>query len=728
MLTLRARAVLWGILIFALAATAYTPALRGGFIWDDDDYVTDNPTLINLDGLGRIWLEFGATPQYYPLVHTTFWIEYHLWQLHPFGYHLTNVLLHAVNALLLWAILRRLAVPGAWLAAAIFAAHPVHVESVAWITERKNVLSGAFYLSSMLLYLRFAGIGSDRPSGRRRWVYFVSALLLFACALLSKSVTCTLPAALVLLLWWRRERLRASDLWPLIGWLAIGLLMGLTTVWMEKHHVGTRYIDWSLSPVDRCLIAGRAVWFYATKLLWPAKLTFFYPRWHIDAGLWWQYLFPLATVTVIAALWRLRRRLGKGPLVAVLLFVGTLTPALGFVDVYPMRFSFVADHFQYLASASLIALGAALLAALVRLRAPAGRVRWALQRIVPTALLLILATLSWRQTRIYHSLDTLWSDTVAKNPDAWMARYNLGTLRLNQSRLDEAVLHLQQAARLQPDYLLAHSNLGLALARQGHLDRAEVAYRNAINVKVSYWQPSHFAAAYTHLANTLVARDQLDEAVTQLEHALRLQPDSLAARLRLARVFHQQGNTDQAIAQYRLAARTHPQSIDAQYALATTLARAGRLAEAVGSYRRALHLAPDYAEAHTNLASALVATGQVDQAIASYQRAIDLAPDYPDPHYNLAWTLATSPVDRVRDGPRAVELARKACEMTDHRSVAALDVLAAAYAEAGQFDQALATAQQAARQAAASGDPVFADQIAARARLYQARRPYRHAP
>jgi len=361
MLTPRARAILWGILILALAATAYAPALRGDFVWDDDDYVTDNPTLTNLDGLRRIWLEFGATPQYYPLVYTTFWIEYHIWQLHPFGYHLTNVLLHMVNALLLWAILRRLAVPGAWLAAAIFAVHPVHVESVAWITERKNVLSGAFYLSSMLLYLRFAGIGPDRPSGRRRWAYFVLALLLFACALLSKSVTCTLPAALVLLLWWRRRRLRASDLWPLIGWLVVGLLMALTTVWMERHHVGTRYIDWSLSPLDRCLIAGRAVWFYAAKLLWPAKLTFFYPRWHIDAGLWWQYLFPLAAVAVIAALWWLRSRLGKGPLVAVLLFVGTLTPALGFVDVYPMRFSFVADHFQYLASAGLIALGAAFL-------------------------------------------------------------------------------------------------------------------------------------------------------------------------------------------------------------------------------------------------------------------------------------------------------------------------------------------------------------------------------
>jgi len=728
MLTGRVRTILWGSLIVALVLAAYTPALRGGFVWDDDDYVTDNPTLTNLDGLRRIWLEFGATPQYYPLVYTTFWIEYHLWQLHPFGYHLTNVLLHAVNTLLLWAILRRLAVPGAWLAAAIFALHPVHVESVAWITERKNVLSGAFYLSSMLFYLRFAGIGPDRPSGRRRWACYATALLLFACALLSKSVTCTLPAALVLLLWWRRDRLRTSDLWPLIGWLAIGLLMAVTTVWIEKHHVGTSYIDWSLSPVDRCLIAGRAVWFYAAKLFWPPNLTFFYPRWQIDAGLWWQYLFPLAAVTVIAALWRLRRRLGKGPLVAVLLFVGTLTPALGFVDVYPMRFSFVADHFQYLASAGLITLVTAVLATLARLGAPAGSVRSTVQFVVPTALLAVLATLTWRQARIYHDLDTLWSDTVAKNPDAWMARYNLGTLRLNQSRLDEAVLHLQQAARLQPGYLLAHSNLGLALARQGHLDSAEVAYRNALNVKVSYWQPSHFAAAHINLANTLIARDQLDDAVTHLEHALRLKPDSLAARLRLARVHHQQGKTDQAVAQYRLAAKKHPQSVDAQYALATALTRAGRFAEAVDFYRRTLRLAPDFAEAHTNLASALVAIGQVDQAIASYQRAIDLAPDYPDPCYNLAWTLATSPIGQIRDGPRAVELARKACELTDYRNVAALDVLAAAYAEAGQFDQALATARQAARLAAAGDDHAFADQITARARLYQARRPYHSAP
>ena len=246
-------------LIILITVLVYVPALRGGFIWDDDFYVTKNQALTSLEGLSRIWFELGATPQYYPLVHTSFWIEYHLWGLAPFGYHLVNVLLHAASAVLVWRILHHLGVPGAWWAAAIFAIHPVQVESVAWITERKNVLSGVFYLAAVWTYLRFRSLEEAAPAvgGRRRFYLWTAAL--FVCALLSKTVTCTLPAALLLIVWWKRGRIGRRDLLPLLPLLVVGVVFGLVTAWMEKHHVGAEGEEWALSFLDRCLLANGAV-------------------------------------------------------------------------------------------------------------------------------------------------------------------------------------------------------------------------------------------------------------------------------------------------------------------------------------------------------------------------------------------------------------------------------------------------------------------------------------
>jgi hypothetical protein len=345
--------------IVCLTLLVYAPAISAGFIWDDDHYVTENMTLRSLAGLKQIWLDPKATPQYYPLVHTGFWVEYHLWGLDPKGYHLVNVLLHAANAVLVWLVLKRLGVPGALWAALIFALHPVHVESVAWVTERKNVLSTLFYLSAMLAYWRFwPADGAQPQTGAWRW--YGLALLLFVFALLSKTVTCSLPAAILLIRWWKTGRLASRDWLLTAPMFAVGLALALLTVYLEKHHVGAQGEEFTWSYLDRVLIAGRAIWFYAGKLIWPSNLIFIYPRWNIDASVWWQYVFPLAAAGVVLALLVLRNRLGRAPLTAVLFFIGTLTPALGFFDVYPMRYSFVADHFQYLASLGLIVLFAGL--------------------------------------------------------------------------------------------------------------------------------------------------------------------------------------------------------------------------------------------------------------------------------------------------------------------------------------------------------------------------------
>ncbi|MCP4901658.1 MAG: O-GlcNAc transferase, partial [bacterium] len=345
----RSRAILGAVLLLVLTASAYFPVVSCGFIWDDDAYVERNGNLQGVRGLYRIWFDVTATPQYYPMVHTTYWFEYQLWELKPAGFHVTNVLLHWIAAVLLWRILSLLNVPGAWLIAAVFGLHPVHVESVAWITERKNVLSAVFYLGSALAYLR-CKLGSGS-----RWLSTVS-LLLFVAALLSKTVTATLPAALLLILWWKRERLCREDVRELLPFFALSLAFGMLTAWLEVHHVGALGDEWSLTFLERTLLAGKIVCFYIWKLLWPSNLTFIYERWNANFHSAWQLAFPAAVTAVLLTLWGLRNRLGRGPLVAVLFFIGTLFPALDFFDVYPMRYSFVADHFQYLASIGIIAL------------------------------------------------------------------------------------------------------------------------------------------------------------------------------------------------------------------------------------------------------------------------------------------------------------------------------------------------------------------------------------
>ena len=467
-----------GVALVLFALVAYYPAIEAGFIWDDDAYVIANPTLRTVDGLKRIWLEPMASPQYYPLVFSSFWIEYHLWDLHPRGYHLVNVLLHAANGILLWLILRRLHLPIAWFVAALFVLHPVHVESVAWITERKNVLSGFFYLSAALAYFRFAPLEQTPMNfaGRRGW--YVLALILFVCALLSKTVTCSLPAALLLVLWWKRPKLAWREVAALIPFFAAGIALALVTVWMEKYHVGAGK-DWHLTPVERLLVAGRALWFYAGKLVWPANLSFIYPRWEIDPGAGWPYLFPAAALAVLIGLWLARRRLGKGPLVACLFFAGTLFPALGFIDVYPMRFSFVADHFQYLASIGLLALFAAAGAALLGKLAPKQPI---IGPAVGAGCLIVFAVLTWAQAEVYTDLKTLWTDTLEENPGCWLAHNNLGQILFLQKRYDEARRHHEEAVRLKPDDPYHQFNLGKDLWFQEKVGEATRAFAESVRL------------------------------------------------------------------------------------------------------------------------------------------------------------------------------------------------------------------------------------------------------
>ncbi|HZM03712.1 MAG TPA: tetratricopeptide repeat protein [Candidatus Saccharimonadales bacterium] len=663
-----------GLLLVCLVAVAYFRALGCGFIWDDDQYVTENPALRTLAGLRHIWFTPSATPQYYPLVHTSFWLEYHLWGLAPLGYHLVNVLLHGLAAWLFYKTLLRLRVPGAWLAAAIFALHPVMVESVAWVTERKNVLSAVFYFASALAYFRFNPPEEAKIPGKPQWKWHGLALLFFAAALLSKTVTCSLPATLLVVYWWKRGKVRWPDARPLLPFFAIGACLGLVTAWMERHHVGAEGADWTLSVAQRFLIAGRALWFYAGKLVWPARLTFIYPRWDVDAGQWWQWLFPAAALAALAALWFMRHRVGRGPLAAALVFAGTLGPALGFINLYPMRYSFVADHFQYLAAIGLITLFAG------------WAVRW--PRWGVALLLATLGALTWLQTGMYRDAETLWRTTLVRNPNALIARSKLGVILLQQGRVEEAAAQFRAVLQAQPGSVDPLCNLGMILFQNGKTGEAEACFQKALEIAPNY------DMAHNGIGSVLLRQGHVDEAMDHFQRAVDLNPLNISARLNLGLALVQKNKWDDAAFQFE----------------------------------KCLDLDPESAPAHANLGDLFLKEGRVADSLVQYQAALALQPANPAILNDLAWIRAANSQARFRDGPEAVRLAERACQITDYRVPVILNTLAAAYAEAGRFEDAVATAEKARQAVLAMGHPEAAAQVLHSIQLYQSRQPYHESP
>ncbi|MDQ6859662.1 MAG: tetratricopeptide repeat protein [Verrucomicrobiota bacterium] len=500
---------IFSVALFAATALAYLPAWHGQPIWDDEAHMT-RPELRSLGGLARIWIEPGATQQYYPVVHSAFWLEHKLWGDAVLPYHSVNIALHAGSALLLFHILRRLKIKGAWLAAAIFALHPVHVESVAWISELKNTLSGFCALSAVVCYLRF--------DLSRRALPYIAALVLFSLGLMAKTVIATVAPALLVLFWWQRGKiLWRRNVLPLLPFLVAGIVASWVTVWMERTQIGAQGRDFDFSFIERCLIAGRAFWFYLAKLLWPAKLIFVYPRWQSSGSVWWQYLFPLAALGLVAALWCVRRHT-RAPLAAILIFGGMLFPALGFVNVFPFLYSFVADHFQYLASIAIISLGAA---GIMRLPRPA---------MIASSVVLLgsLAARTFQQCHSYAGAEKLYRDTIAQNSSAWMPHNNLANLLVRSGRVDEAIVHYRDALGLRPNYVEARYNLGNALLRQGDVPGAIAQCEAAVTLDAKS------AEAHNNLANALKQAGQLSAALEHYETALALQPKSFLIANNLA--------------------------------------------------------------------------------------------------------------------------------------------------------------------------------------------------
>jgi hypothetical protein len=504
------------IAIIAATAIAYIPAMRAGYVWDDDKYVTDNPLVLEPDGLYRMWFSQDSPSQYFPMVFTSFRLEHILWGLNPLGYHITNVILHIINAVLLWLLLRYLSIPAAWLIAAIFALHPVQVESVAWIAERKNLLMTSFFFLSVFAYLRIVNL-SDKS--RHKWLLYLLSLLLYAAALLSKTTACTMPAVLVLILWIKRIPLGIKRWLEIIPYVILGLAMGLLTLWWELHHQGTARLELGMGILGRILLASRAIWFYLAKLIWPVNLSFSYPKWGINPSDPLQYLWTLACLAGGFCLWFWRKQVGRKTIAAVVFFVATLLPMLGVFPLYTFRYSYVADHYQYMAIVGPIALVSAGGCVLIRNR---GRLLRNLAVIIAGSVLVTLGILTWNQSLAYKDEKTLWEDTLRKNPQSFMAYNNLGVILYSNCEFDKAVTYFRKAIQIYPEYPEGCNNLAYALATLPHLKESNADEPIHLALRAIKFNKHADSSFLDTLAVAYASAGQFDKAVITAQKALDL--------------------------------------------------------------------------------------------------------------------------------------------------------------------------------------------------------------
>ncbi|MGA2507112.1 MAG: tetratricopeptide repeat protein [Chitinispirillaceae bacterium] len=646
---------IFGLILFVITLSAYQPVWNGTPIWDDELNMT-SPGLRSLGGLAQIWTRFGATQQYYPLVHSVWWAAYHVWGDSPSGYHLLNILLHVLSALLLVRILRKLGVRGAWLAGGIFALHPVMVESVAWITELKNTLSGIFFLGAALAYLTFT-------DGRKRQWYVLSSGL-FILGLLSKTAIAPFPLAMLAVVWWKRGRLSwRRDIVPLLPFVMAGILSGLVTFHVERTFVGAEGRLFSFSFIERCLIAGRVIWFYLSKVFWPVNLVFIYPRWAVNAGVWWQYLFPIAALLGGGLLWAVRGR-WRSPPAVFFYFTMMLLPVIGFFNVYAFLFSFVADHWLYYAAIGPIAMSAGLIDR--ALGSVKGERRF-LKPVTIGVLLTVLGLLTWKQSGMYADAETLYRTTIRKNPACWMAYnnlglimnrigrtdeavafyrkaleinplsaescYNLGTLLAKTGQVDEATLYCRKAIAINPNHVEAYNNLGNILMQTGQMNEAVGCYRKALEINPLS------AESYYNLGTLLAKTGQVDEATLYCRKAIAINPDYLEAYNNLGNILMQTGQMNEAVGCYRKALEINPGNVEACINLGNIAWQNGRRDEAVARYRKAVEINPRCAECYNNLGNVAVETGRTEEAMACYQKALEISPGYVEAHINMGGIL-----------------------------------------------------------------------------------------
>lgn len=727
------RAVLAGLALTIGIVLVYAGSLSGQFLWDDNLHISDNPTIVGPLGLKEIWTS--ARALYFPLVLTNFWVQHAIWGLDPLGYRIVTLLFHIAATLLLWRVLRRLQIRGAWLGAALWGLHPVQVESVAWICELKNTQSAVFFLAAVWAWTRWLeSKAADAPGlGARR--FYVFTLVFAVLAILSKPSTVMLPVALGLCGWWLRRQIVWREAVLLAPFFALSALAAGWTIWEQKFNSGAIGPEWQQSFLERLAIAGRVVWFYLGKLLWPEPLIFIYPRWQIDPGRALSFLPIAGVATGLLVLWW--RRSGRAaPLTfAAFYFVVLLFPVLGFFNVYFFRYSYVGDHFQYLASIGPLAFIGAAIASLQRRAAAA----------LSALGLIALAGISAREALNYRSSEALWRHTVAENPDATMAWLNLaelvgregrhaeakalyrralqnnprdadawndlGVLHIatarpelalplfehslaldpNQpdphnnlanalqelGRYEDAVRHHRRALELDPQLADAHAGLAIALLETGAAGEARRSFEAAVALKPD--DPrlrDNFATGLRKLGD-------FEAALEQHERALQAKPDAAAYRANRAVTLSAAGRHREALTEFEHALRLEPSAATLRGHYATALERAGRPDEALGERARTAAALPQSPQAQLNYGTALVTAGRTSEAIAYFQRAVDLAPSLLPARQNLATALAAR--GRWQDAiPHFQTIAE-----VQPRSASARTQLAIALVNAGELAAAL---------------------------------------
>ena len=622
------------LLIIVLTVLAYLPVMHGGFVWDDDSWTTGIKGLLrDVSGLRSMWCQLTALQQYYPLSGTTFWLDYHLWGFWTLPYHAENVLLHAASAVLFWQLLRRLETPGAWLAGAVFALHPVMVESVGWITERKNVLSLVLYLGALLAYGRFNSFWKEDNGSRarHRGAY---ALALFLClgALLAKTTAFSLPAVIMLIGWWKRGHIRWRD----------DVLPTLANV-----YVGDRVLlDDSLAGENARRRSGAGLYPGIPGTLSDRREGAMVL--HRQTALAGQFLFcvspvaprPRVMATMVVSGGHHRHacralagaapdwtRAGDGGI----LFRGHTFPTAGILqrvwDALLVRVEPLGLSPQSRPHCAGRGTGRPR-----GCRSPGspGVPRSGRRRAGGTG-----NTHMESGTQLPGRGNTLARYLGEKSP-CWMAHNNLGLVLEHAGMVREAIGHYEQALRIQPEYAEAHNNLGMALAQLGRMPEAVAHWEQALRIK------PHDAEAYNNLGDALLQEGKVGDAIGRYEQALRIRPDFAEAHRNLGIALQQTGKIDKAIAHFEQALRIDPDYAEVHYSLGIVLQQAGRVTEAREHYEQALRIRPDYADAHDTLGTVFLQEGKLGDAIGQYEQALRIKPDSAEAHYNLGLALARS--------------------------------------------------------------------------------------
>jgi protein O-mannosyl-transferase len=683
---------LLGIGIIALtAALAYRPAMHGGFLLDDDLLLTENPLVKVPNGLAHIWFTTDAV-DYWPVANTSFWIGWRLWGLNPTGYHVVNLLLHIANALLVWLVLRQLAIPWAFLAALLFALHPVNVESVAWISQRKGLLATLFVLFSVVFYLwaeqrrrPIEGMPIKSEAKPSAAAYYWLSVVAFLLAMLSKGSVAILPLVLLAIVWWQKRRIQLRDFVRTIPYWLIAFIFTGVNVWFQSRLSSEPFRHASLA--DRVVEAPAMVWFYLSKAILPIHLQFIYPQWQIDAGRWVWWLPAIAAILLTGILlWQRNSWWDRPLLFAWIIYCVALVPVMGFTDISYMKYSLVADHYQYLAIIAFVALVAAV-CHFIYSHLPRNRQRPI--EIVSAVLVAVLFFMTWQQSGLYVNGTTLYAASLKENPTSWLLQFNLANALDDEHRPDEAIQHYRQAIRWKPEFVEAHYNLGNVLSHTGQTQAAIDEYQQVLQLNPAWAAQVHCALGvlankngehekaieeyqqavnlkpdsaeyHYNLGNALLAVGRVHQAQEQYQRALDLKPDFADARDKLINLTPATGNLAAAIERDQQILKQNPNFAEVHYNLANALLKVGRVQEAMDHYRQALQIKPELVEAANGLGAALLSSGQPQQSLEYFDRAVRAKPDYVQAYANLA--LADAQLNRSNDavsaGQKALALAR----------------------------------------------------------------------